>query len=73
VFQPLGAQHGPLRPVVERVRARLHALWPRRTRLRPALVSGVPDERALPVLVSRKIVLPVLQEEMPAPVGGTAA
>jgi hypothetical protein len=53
--------------------ARVHALRPRRTRLRQALVSGVPDERALPVFVSRTIVLPVVREEEAAPVGGVAA
>jgi hypothetical protein len=41
--------------------------------LRPALVWHVPDERALPVLLSRKVFLPVVREEAPAPVGGVAA
>jgi hypothetical protein len=40
--------------------------------LRKALVPDVPDERALPVLVSRKVFLPVVREEAPAPVGRMA-
>jgi hypothetical protein len=35
--------------------ARVHALWPGRTWLREALVPDVPDERGLPVFMSRKV------------------
>jgi hypothetical protein len=65
-------QHGPLRPVVERVLRGFMRCGLVEHGLSQALVSGVPDERALPVLVSRKVVLPVLREEAPAPVGGVA-
>jgi hypothetical protein len=70
---------GPLRPAARPAAprgragaARVHAVWTRRTWLREALVPGVPDERALPVLLSRKVVLSVVREEAPAPVGGMA-
>ena len=53
--------------------ARVHALWPRRTRLREALVWHVPDKRPLPVFMSRKVFLPVVREEASAPLGGVAS
>ena len=52
--------------------ARVHAVWPRRTRLREALVPGVPDECPLPVFMSRKVLLPVVREEAPDSLGGVA-
>jgi hypothetical protein len=53
--------------------ARVPQVWNRLPWLRPALVRNVPDERAVPFLLSRQVLLPVVREEAPAPVGGVAA